>query len=197
MLRLFLMGIGAVTAMCSAPLAKAGSGCNGILNSNEIAGFNTFFSPVFSPSLTTVNGDQVKTMTAGEFFTLSNSSNAPLARRVLSSQQATNLAAWLNNHATSSIPAWLSTGLGVVNSAMGLIADLALQWNSATTGDAQIAAANLAGTVTPGGLVGVVPGAAVTNGQKKYVWSYMYMADINGQSYVHVLYACQADVLIQ
>lgn len=128
---------------------------------------------------------------------MSRSSMLPLARQTLTAQQATNLAGWLNNHASSSIPGWLSTGLGLVNSVMGLIADIAIQGISAANGDAQTSAGNLAGKVSEGGLVGVVPGATTVNGKTKFIWSYIYKAELNGKSYVNVLYACQADVLIK
>jgi hypothetical protein len=183
--------------LCAASPSFAAYRCSGILTDSEVAGFNTFFSPPFSPSLKMVNGEQFKMLSGAEFTTLSNSSNAPLARQMLTREQAKNLKSWLNNHTVSTIPAWFSTGLGVLNTSVGLIADLALQWNSAVSSDAHIAVANLAGTVAPKGIVEVIPSAITIDNQRKYVWFYAYLAEINGQKYVTVLHACQADVALR
>jgi hypothetical protein len=186
-----------VMALSVAKPVYADAGCNGILNSNEILGFDTFFAPPFSPSLSMENGKQVKPMSQSEFNTMSNSSMAPLAKQKLTAQQAKNLKGWLNNHSTSSIPGWFSTGLGLAKGVMGLIADIAVQGINATTSDAQTLAGNLAGKVEEGGLVGVVPSAIMANGGKKFIWAYMYQVNIEGKSYAYNLYACQADIKIK
>lgn len=197
MCTIFRMVLVALTTVCAAPLAEGAVSCSGILSDAEVAGFKKFFSPTFSPPLKIVNGDLVKVMTSGEFETLANTSSVPLAKQMLTSKQADNLKEWLNNHASSSIPAWFSTVLGLANSLVGLIADLAVQWDNSVSGDAQINAGNLAGRAVAGGVVGVVPGVAIVKGDKAYVWSYLYKINIGGQDYVHLLYACRANVVIK
>lgn len=193
----FRMVLVALATVCATPLAAGAVSCSGILSDAEMAGFKTFFSPTFAPPLKVVNGDLVKVMTNGEFETLANTSGAPLAKQTLTAKQADNLKGWLNNHASSSIPAWFSTALGLANNLVGLIADLAVQWSNYVSADAQTNAGNLAGRAVAGGVVGVVPGAAIVKGEKTYVWSYLYKIDMGGQAYVHLLYACRANVVIK
>lgn len=193
----FRMMLVALATACGTPLAAGAVNCSGVLSDAEMAGFKTFFSPTFAPPLTVVKGDLVRVMTNKEFETLTNSTSAPLAKQTLTAKQAENLKGWLNSHAASNVPAWFSTVLGLANSLVGLIADLAVQWSNSISSDAQITAGNLAGRAVAGGVVGVVPGAAIVKGEKTYVWSYLYKVDIGGQAYVHLLYACRANVVIK
>ena len=196
------------------PLVFAGSvligiahaqSCSGVLNEHQAKGFDTFFSPTYSPSLTS-NGGPVTTVTLVK--RLSQDDIKRLSKKIpivvqkvqLSDQNATDLKGWLNDNATTGVPGWVSTVAGIVAPSewAGVSVDVLFQLINGAGNAGQLTAANIAGTVSKGGWVGVTEQVNKTDsGDSKFVWTYLYQATLNGKLVTSPLRACSADVVVQ
>ena len=118
----------------------------------------------------------------------------------LSAEHGTLLKGWLNANASESVPGWVSTAIGAVvpQAWVGLTADVFLQLvnNSGDAGRLQVA--NLAGTVSQGGTVAVLEQVAKNAaGARKFLWTYVYEANLNGKLITTPLKICSADVVVK
>lgn len=179
--------------------------CNGPLKSSQVEGFETLFEPDFSPSLSHTGGsvapeNMAKMLSAVELVKLEVKSPIVAAEVKLNVANARTLKGWLNDNAAESVPGWFSTTLGIVapNAWIGLAADVAVQLVNGAGDAGRIKLANIAGTVSEGGFVGVVHRVVNSAGGKRsYIWNYMYTAELNGKKIVFLLGGCEADVVIK
>jgi len=184
--------------------------CSGILDSSQVAGFNALFTPVFpggSLSYLPDGTTQVKALSIDEYNTLINTSQDALVKQVLTEQQASDLKSWLVADGNSDIPGWLSTGVGLGSGLVDLagwptlLVDLAAQGINSISAQQRNTALQVSGTVSAGGVVGVLQTVKVNaNGEpssSKYAWAYVYKAMLNNYIVVSILYACEADIKIE
>jgi hypothetical protein len=104
----------------------------------------------------------------------------------------------LNENASATVPGWVSTVTGIVvpQAWVGLGADVFLQLMNSNGDAGRLKVANLAGTVSKGGSVGVMERIADDSSAKpKFLWSYVYQANLNGQLITTPLTICSADVV--
>lgn len=160
------------------------------------------FSPAFSPSLikngaTVAPENMYKPLTKADLKKLSVDTPIIVKQASLSKAHAKLLKGWLNDNASDEIPGWFTTALGIAIPVqlVGLAADVAVQLINGNGDAGRLKLANVAGTVSEGGKVGVLH--RVTDGGKKYIWSYMYTAELNKKFVTFMLQSCQADVLIR
>ncbi|WP_434118759.1 hypothetical protein [Sinorhizobium meliloti] len=183
----------------------AGFTCGGPLKSSQVEGFKTFFDPDFSPSLSHMGGavapeNMSKVVSAAELKNLEVEKPAVAASAKLDSSGAKSLQDWLNANANDTIPGWFSTTLGIVSPAawIGLAADVAIQLINVAGDAGRIKLANIAGTVSEGGFVGVVHRIATRDrGGRSYIWNYVYTAELNGKKITFLLAVCSADVVVK
>ena len=193
-----------ISVLVGSVIAWADYSCSGALTSSQQEGFKVFFLPAYSPNLTI--GDPLqpstwdKILSQDDLARLKVDSPAIAMTNTLSDQQATDLKGWLNSNASSAIPGWFSTvvTLAVPEAWVGLAADVFVQLMNKSGDDGRLSAANLAGTVTQGGVVGVTEQVANdSSGNLKFLWSYIYQAQINGHQVVSPLTICSADAAVQ
>lgn len=112
-----------------------------------------------------------KPLSKADVQTLSSKKPHTAAQTTLSDQQASDLKGWLNDNASSQIPGWVSTAIGVLVPAAwaGLTADVFIQMVNAKGDYGRLSAANIAGTVSSGGTVGVIDQVSQSGGTNKYV----------------------------
>lgn len=112
----------------------------------------------------------------------------------LSAERAGYLKDWLNKNAGEGVPGWFSTGVGLVvpQAWVGLAADAFLQIVNKSGDAGRLQAANVAGTVSQGGMIGV--GEQLSK-DGKFVYSYLYQARLNGKLITVPLRTCVADVI--
>jgi hypothetical protein len=178
--------------------------CSGVLNDNQAKGFETFFSPTYSPSLSTnggpvTNATVVKRLSQDDMKRLSKKIPIVVQKVQLSDQNATDLKGWLNDNATTGVPGWVSTVAGIVapSAWAGVSVDALFQLINGAGDAGQLTAANIAGTVSQGGWVGVTEQVNKTNsGDTKFVWTYLYQATLNGKLVTSPLRACSVDVVV-
>lgn len=187
--------------------AHAAFSCQGALTQAQRDGFHQMFSPPYSPSLDKRGGgsmDMVKRLDASRLQSL-RKSPAPVASQTLASAHAALLRKFLNENATDSVPGWVSTAIGgiggivVPGAWVGLGADALSQMANGAGDAGRLQLANLAGTVTEGGKIGVIEQVADNrSGQPKFIYSYIYTgpAQINNKQVTSLLAICSADVLV-
>ncbi|MER9695148.1 hypothetical protein NKJ16_24840 [Mesorhizobium sp. M0179] len=198
-----------LVAACASLLAigksYAGFTCGGPLTDSQVEGFKTFFDPDFNPSLTHTGGaiapeNMSKVLSAAALKKIEVAEPVVAASTKLDDAGAKNLQGWLNANAGESIPGWFSTTLGIVAPAawMGLAADVAIQLINSSGDAGRIKLANIAGTVSKGGFVGVLHRVAKdAQGKRSYIWNYAYTAELNGQKITFLLAVCSADVVVK
>jgi hypothetical protein len=110
------------------------------------------------------------------------------------------LKGWLNGNASATIPGWVTTvvGIGVPEAWMGLGFDALIQVLNGNGDAGRIKAANIAGTVSAGGLVAVTEQVVKdSKGDQEFVWVYIYQATLNGRKLTMPLSVCSAKVKVQ
>lgn len=156
------------------------------------------FARPYSLSLVnTGGGNMAKRLTAAQIQSL-RKYPAPVATNTLSDTHATLLRKWLNENATDGVPGWVSTAIGIAAPAawVGLGADVLSQAVNGSGDAGRLQMANLAGTVTQGGKVGVLEQVADDrSGRPKFMASYVYAALINNRQVTTLLAICSADVI--
>lgn len=195
-------GLAGAGLLC-ASAAHAAFTCNGPLTQAQVAGFDTLFSPPYSPALSKV-GPLVKPehfakkVTKQQIATLEVAKPLIAATATLGENGAKFLKDALNDNAQSSVPGWFSTVIGAVIPVawIGSTADVMVQLLNSSGDAGRISLANLAGTVGNGGNVAVVHRIGKdAAGGRKYIWTYSYTANINGKPTTTLLYTCAADVI--
>jgi hypothetical protein len=194
-----------VVSLCilifSSTPAHAGFSCSGVLTSAQQEGFKALFDPPYSPGLvlvgTPVTPDNMfKQLSPTNLQTLSAPQPTTAVQVTLSDQQASDLRGWLNDDATNQIPGWVSTAIGVLvpGAWVGLSADVFIQLVNGSGDNGRLSAANIAGTVSAGGTVGVIEQVSQLNGANRFVWAYVYVATLNGKAISMPLTVCSADI---
>lgn len=80
----------------------------------------------------------------------------------------------------------------------GLTADVFIQLVNNADSARRLKVANLAGTVSKGGLLAVTEQVAKdVSGRPMFLWTYIYQAKLNDQTIVAPLAVCSADVVIE
>lgn len=189
---------------CSS-LLRADFTCSGILTEAQQEGFKALFSPAYSPSLTHTGGavtpaNMAKSLSAADVNKLSAAKPLVVKNGTLTAARAALLKGWLNENASASVPGWVSTAIGAVvpEAWVGLSADVFLQLvnNAGDAGRQKVA--NLAGTVSEGGTVAVLEQVAKNAaGKQKFLWTYVYEANLNGKLLNTPLKICSADVVVK
>jgi hypothetical protein len=178
--------------------------CSGILTDSQQKGFEAIFSPPYSANLIHVGGRIVpenisKRLTESGLKKLKVKVPVVVAREILTGKNADSLRGWLNDNASQTVPGWISTVTGIVvpQAWMGLAADIFLQLMD-NAGDAgRLTAANIAGTVTKDGSVGITEQVADdSSGKSKFIWTYIYQAKLNQQLITTPLKICSADIVM-
>ena len=190
--------------MIASENAYAGFSCSGVLTDAQQQGFQALFTPSFSPGLI-LRGSPVtpanmyKQLSEADLQSLSAADPTTAVQVTLNDQQASDLKGWLNDDATSQIPGWVSTAIGVLvpEAWVGLSADVFVQLVNGAGDNGRLTAANIAGTVSAGGTVGVIEQVSQLNGTNKFVWAYIYEATLNGKIISMPLVACSADIADQ
>lgn len=186
------------------PHAHAATSCSGVLTDAQQQGFMALFTPPFSPGLVLIGepvspANMFKQLSPADIQTLSAAQPTTAVQVTLNDLQAADLKGWLNDDATSQIPGWVSTAIGVLapQAWFGLSADVFIQLVNGTGDNGRLSAANIAGTVSAGGTVGVIEQVSQVNGANKFVWAYVYVATLNGKVISMPLAACSADIASQ
>lgn len=185
--------------------AFAGSECSGALTEPQQQGFGEMFSPAYSAKLVHVGGaiapkNMSKKLTSDEVKRLKVPGPIVVARYSLSADRAKLLKSWLNENASATLPSWISTTAGIVapQAWVGLTADVFIQLINGAGDAGRLQVANIAGTVSEGGLVGVTEQVASdSSGKNKFLWTYIYQASLNGRLLTTPLTVCSADVVTQ
>jgi hypothetical protein len=173
------------------------------LTPSQVEGFKTLFSPNFSPGLVHTGGpvspeNFSKRLSSQELTSLNVPTPKIAASAKLNATNANTLRGWLNENASSSIPGWVSTVIGIVVPAawVGISADVAIQLINGSGDAGRITLANIAGTVSENGFVGVIHRVvSKSDGKQAYVWNYTYTANLNGTPTTFLLGVCSADVV--
>ena len=182
---------------------QAGFQCKGPLRSYQLEGLKHFFEPTYSAKLSHKQGTRVqpknfyKKLTAAQQANLSGPAPKIAAEAILTQNRAQTLKSYLNENANATIPGWFTTSLAVVvpNAWIGLATDATIQLFSQSGSAGRLKLANLAGTVSENGRVGVLERVVTSSdGGQKFVWSYIYTANLNGKDLVALLMHCSADV---
>ena len=184
--------------------AMAGFSCGGILTDAQEEGFKAFFSPAYSPSLSHVGGQVApenfsKKITKDELKRLQVKTPIVAVSYVLTDAHGALLKSWLNERATSTVPGWVSTvaGIAAPQAWIGISADVFLQLVNASGDVGRLQVANLAGTVSGGGRVGVLEQVAKkSDGKLIFLFSYVYNYELNGKKLTTPLRICGADVVV-
>ena len=71
-----------------------------------------------------------------------------------------------------------------------------LYFNSAQV-DSNLTATQISGTVSAGGKVAAIEQVISLNGEKKFVWSYVYEYTLNGKEMVSPLLVCVSDLVVE
>jgi hypothetical protein len=184
--------------------AYAGFSCSGVLTDAQQQGFQALFTPAFSPGLILIGSpvtpaNMYKQLSPEDLQSLSAAQPTTAVQISLNDQQALDLRGWLNDDATSQIPGWVSTAIGVLvpEAWVGLSADVFIQLVNGSGDNGRLTAANIAGTVSAGGTVGVIEQVSQLNGTNRFVWAYVYVATLNGKVISMPLAACSADIASQ
>ena len=156
------------------------------------------FSPPYSLSLVSMgSGNMVKRLNTSQLQILKKSP-VPVSTNTLSDTHATLLRKFLNENATDGVPGWISTAIGIAAPVawVGIGADALSQAVNGSGDAGRLQVANLAGTVTQGGKVGVLEQVADDrSGRPKFMASYVYTAQINNSQVTTLLAICSADVV--
>lgn len=163
------------------------------------------FSPEYSPRLIHVGGaiteaNMSKPLTKDELKTLQVRAPRITASSSLSAERATLLRGWLNENASATLPGWIATttAIAVPQAWVGVTADVFIQLINGSGDAGRLKVANLAGTVSGGGMVGVTEQVANdSSGDPKFLWTYVYQASLNGRQITTPLAVCSADIVIR
>jgi hypothetical protein len=192
------------TLALSSGYAHAATSCSGVLTDAQQQGFMALFDPPFSPGLVLIGSpvspdNMFKQLSPTDLQNLSAAQPTTAVEVTLNDQQASDLKGWLNDDATSQIPGWVSTAIGVLvpQAWVGLSADVFIQLVNGSGDNGRLTAANIAGTVSAGGTVGVIEQVSQVNGTNKFVWAYVYVATLNGKIISMPLATCSADIASQ
>ena len=177
--------------------------CTSVLSSSQDDAFPFFFNPKYTPSLNWLGGDvsktnMVKRLTAADSKRLEVKTPVVVAQTTLNSAQAQRLRGWLNDNAGATVPGWTSTAVGLIvpQAWVGVAADVLMQLVNGSGDTGRLKLANLAGTVSAGGVVAVteqvLPDKA---GARKFVWSFLYQAKLNDKLVTTPLSVCVADTV--
>jgi hypothetical protein len=185
--------------------AFAGTKCSGVLNDGQRDGVQKMFTPEYSPRLT-----QVKVgVTESSFSKKLNQDDlkklhVPLpilvARYTLNADRASFLKNELNKNASAELPGWIATTTTVAVPAAwaGLTADVFIQLINNADSPRRLKVANLAGTVSRGGLLAVTEQVANdVSGRPMFLWAYVYQAKLNDETIIAPLAVCSADVVLE
>lgn len=183
--------------------AIAGFSCTGILSEPQREGFSRMFSPPYSPKLFHVGGavteaNMSKQLSQDRLKTLQAAAPTVVARYTLSDDRAILLKGWMNDNASATLPGWIATATTVVvpQAWVGLSADIFTQVINGAGDTGRLKVANLAGTVSKGGLVAIAEQVTKdSSGKLKFLWTYVYQANLNGQTITSPLTSCSADVI--
>ncbi|QBY55496.1 hypothetical protein [Cupriavidus oxalaticus] len=198
----FCIALSAAAALFTTP-AVAAFECGGPLVTSDRDGLAALFTPAYSPKLTHTGGaitddNFSRQLTQAEMQRLQTAVPTLATSATLSASSAKALKDILNQRAQDQVPGWLTTGVGafVPQPWVGIGADVAVQLINGVGDAGRLTLANVAGTVSPGGLVTVheivAPGK---NGNPEFVWHIAYTATLNGKPTVALLSSCKADVV--
>jgi hypothetical protein len=187
-----------------ATVLRADFSCSGVLTESQRRGFEAMFSPAYSPSLTHIGGavtpaNMAKSLTGADLKRLFVSKPLVVENAILSQQHATLLKGWLNANASATVPGWVSTTVGIIvpQAWVGLAADVFVQLINGAGDAGRQNVANMAGTVSEGGAVGVTEQVAVdSSGKRKFLWTYVYQANLNNKLLTSPLSICSSDVAV-
>lgn len=178
--------------------------CGGILAPHESA-WDQVFTPRYDArlsKLTIATGEFSKQLTAQQQQALEKRGPFIAASTVLNAADAAMLKTTLNKSASVGVPNWLVSATANVGGVLvpgpwvGMSVEALAQLIASATADAQLKAANLAGTVTAGGKLAVVERVAKdAKGASRFIWVYIYQYTLNQQTYVAPLAVCSADVV--
>lgn len=184
---------------------SAGFQCNGVLSSSQTEGFKAMFNPPYSSGLSHIGGavtpeNMSKILSKEDLKSLEDKTPKVAATNTLSGSSAKLLQDWLNENAAESVPGWISTvvGISVPVAWVGLTADVFLQLINAKGDSGRIKLANIAGTVSPGGNVGVLEQVVINSSSvKKFISTYVYSYELNGSKLITPLVICASDVIVK
>ncbi|OQW61759.1 MAG: hypothetical protein BVN28_06630 [Nitrospira sp. ST-bin4] len=188
--------------LVSLDVAHAGFTCSGILTEAQQAGFNAMFTPAYSPALTHIGGrvepaNMSKKLDEPTLKRLKVKEPTVAAKYTLTEPRAKTLQGWLNDNATTTLPGWVSTAIGIAapSAWAGVSADVFLQLVNAQGEVGRLKVANIAGTVSAGGHVGVLEQVSPDKAEKlKFIYAYVYSYQLNGKQLTTPLTICSADV---
>lgn len=185
--------------------ANAGFNCKGPLTQPQLEGLKTFFSPEFTPALKHTGGrvadlgNYYKVVSSSTYSSLANDEPQIAAEATLDSTKAGHLKRYLNENASREVPGFIATALSIFVPAawVGISADVGIQIMNSSGSAGRAKLANIAGTVSAGGKVGVIHRITKgNNGKDYYLWNYVYSGTLNGKNFMFVLESCAADVNI-
>lgn len=196
------MALFAVLCFCSTGL-RAEFQCEGVLTESQQRGFEAMFTPPYSASLSHLGGavtpaNMAKRLGSADLNRLYVKKPVVANRAKLSEQNAQTLQTWLNANASATVPGWVSTTVGIVvpEAWVGRAADVFVQLMNGAGDAGRLKVANIAGTVSQGGWVGVTEQVANdAAGKRKFTWSYVYQANLNGRLITTPLIMCSSDVV--
>lgn len=184
-------------------IAIAGFTCSGILTDSQQAGFKAMFTPAYSPALTHIGGrvepaNMSKKLDQTRLNLLKVKEPTVAAKYTLTESRAKILQDWLNANASATLPGWVSTviGIAVPSAWVGISADAFLQLVNAQGDAGRLKVANIAGTVSTGGHVGVLEQVSPDKaGKLRFIYAYIYSYQLNGKQLTTPLTVCSADVV--
>lgn len=184
-------------------IAHAGFTCSGVLTDAQRAGFSAMFTPTYSPALTHIGGrvepaHMSKKLDEPSLKRLKVKTPTVAANYTLTEARAKTLQGWLNDNATATLPGWVSTVIGIAAPAAwaGVSADVFLQLVNAQGDVGRLKVANIAGTVSAGGQVGVLEQVSPDKaGDLKFIYAYVYTYQLNGKQLTTPFTVCSADVV--
>ena len=181
----------------------AGTTCSGTLTEDQRKGFVALFNPPYSAKLIHVGG-AITEANMSKLFSKDDSQKLRTPRVAASGKlnvkQADDLAGWLNENANAELPGWIaaSTAIVIPSPWYNASVDVLIQLVNAQGSAGRQKAANLAGRVSKDGLIGVTEQVANdSSGNPKFVWTYVYQANLNGQQVTTPLAVCSADIVVR
>ncbi len=184
--------------------AEAAATCGGSLSMAQLLGFKKYFSPEYFRTTKARAGDVDAVVSAAEREALKSGRLAATA--TLNEVNANGLRTILNDNSADPVPGWFSTIVGAATAGtgpwIGLAADLAGQLANWSGSDGRALLANLAGTVSAGGIVQTYerivsePAGSAKPEDLRLKMAFVYKAVVNGVTYQTTLAQCSYEVAI-
>lgn len=181
---------------------EAAFSCGGALSLNQITYFRTLFRPAYYRTTKARDGAPDAVVSAADREALKSPRLAAIA--TLDEVHAKELQTYLNQNSADPVPGWVSTVVGLTTGPAGILVGLffdvggqVVNWSGS---DGRLLLANLAGTVTPGGIVEAyervvyLPASSTKPEDQRFQSAFVYRAVINGVVYQTTLAQCTYDI---